>query len=78
MKSLNKSEIKKQIKQSIIFDKYELPIILMGNLKTELVNVLKKYVKVSEKDVSFSVKIINGEKYKIEVNCLSNGFFIKQ
>lgn len=65
MRSLNK--IKKNIRDNLIEEKFEISKSYVINLKNELVDVFKKYTKSEDFSIDLSVKVLKSNQYKIEV-----------
>ena len=77
MRSMNKENIKNDVLKAIANDKYDLPIFVCKNLKGEVLNLFKKFIKFDEKDFLMRMKVLSSGKFVIEIECLTNGFLIK-
>ena len=50
----------------------EVPMFLVKNLTQDLMFVFKRYVSFNECDFDVKIKILKGNKYMLEVKCLTD------
>ncbi len=76
MKSL-KSNIEKHVLEFAGCEaEYEIPVFFFRNLKSDIMNVLKKYSSFDEKDFLIKVKVLKGNKYVFLIDCLAESILI--
>ncbi len=76
MKSL-KINFEKQNLEKIRCDgEYDIPNFFFRNLKSDIMNVLKKYSSFDEKDFLIKVKVLKGNKYVFLIDCLAQSILI--
>lgn len=75
MKNLSKEIIKNEIEKKIVYDKYDLPVYVCKNLKTDIINVFKRYGIFDEENLKLNVKVLSSNKYIIQIDCLAYNFF---
>jgi len=63
MQSLNSQKIK--LKNELIEDKFGLSKNVVLSLKSEMIDVLKKYTKFDNDDIKLTIKVLSKNKYLI-------------
>lgn len=57
-------------------EEYDIPSFFFRNLKSDIMNVLKKYSSFDERNFSIKVKVLKGNKYVFLIDCLAQSILI--
>ncbi len=74
MKNLNKKIIEDDIKKQLSNDKYELPIQLFRNLKSDIFECFSNYTNIEKDNLSMSIKVLKNNNYYVEISCLIDDY----
>lgn len=76
MKSLRSENIKQELLSSFIEFECEVPSFFFKNLKSDIINVMRKYADFDENNLLIKVKVLKGNKYIFMIDCLSDSIVI--
>ena len=54
------------------YNESEIPMFIVSNLSQDLELVFKRYVSFEKYNFDFKIKILSGNRYVIEVKCLTD------
>ncbi len=66
------NNIKNKIKMNIANDKFEVPIQAFKNLKNEVTDCVKHFVKLPQNEISMNVKVLKEGRYLINFQILTD------
>lgn len=76
MKDMKYNSLRNLITSTVAADKYELPLYIFADLKSEIYKLLSKYFKLEKEDVHVNVQISKDGNYKIKIDCYSSNYML--
>lgn len=71
------NNIKNETMSLVACDKFEIPIILLKNMKGEMFDVASKFMNPKKENFKLQAKVLNNGSYMIEVKFFADNFVFK-
>ena len=69
------NNIKDLLRQTLIEDKFSISFNTIINIKSGVLEVLKKYTKINDESININIKISKTGKYRIELIAVVDDIF---
>lgn len=71
------NDIKNETMSLVACDKFEIPIILLKNMKREMFDVASKFMNPKKENFKLQAKVLSNGRYLIEVKFFADNFVFK-